>query len=36
MSYQALRIVHVTGLVLTFMGLAGILGVKMSSEARPK
>lgn len=36
MSYQTLKILHVTGLALTFMGLAGVLGMKMGSEARPK
>jgi uncharacterized membrane protein SirB2 len=36
MSYQVLKIVHVTGLALTFMGLAGVLGLKMSGETRPK
>jgi uncharacterized membrane protein SirB2 len=36
MSYQALKIMHATGLALTFMGLAGVLGLKMSGEARPK
>lgn len=36
MSYQVLKIAHITGLALTFMGLAGILGMKMSAEARPK
>ncbi|MBU6409510.1 MAG: SirB2 family protein [Verrucomicrobia bacterium] len=36
MSYQMLKIAHVTGLALTFMGLAGVLGLKMSGEARPK
>jgi hypothetical protein len=36
MSYQVLITTHVTGLALTFMGLAGVLGMKMSSETRPK
>lgn len=36
MSYPALKILHVTGLALTFMGLAGVLGMKMSGETRPK
>ena len=36
MSYQTLKILHVTGLALTFMGLAGVLGMKMSGETRPK
>ena len=36
MSYQALKILHVTGLALTFMGLAGVLGMKMGGEIRVK
>jgi hypothetical protein len=36
MSYHVLIIAHVTGLALTFMGLAGVLGMKMSSQTRPK
>lgn len=36
MSYQVLKIVHVTGLALTFMGLAGVLGMKMGGDARPR
>lgn len=36
MSYQALQILHVTALALTFMGLAGVLGMKLNSDGRPK
>lgn len=36
MSYHTLVIAHVTGLALVFMGLAGVLGMKMGGEARPK
>lgn len=36
MSYQALKILHVTGLALTFMGLAGVLGYKMNGGGQSK
>ena len=36
MSYQALKILHVTGLALTFMGLAGVLGLKMNDGGQSK
>ena len=36
MSYQTLKILHVAGLALTFMGLAGVLGMKLSGAGRPK
>ncbi|HZT21528.1 MAG TPA: hypothetical protein VFB55_01330 [Verrucomicrobiae bacterium] len=36
MNYQILVIAHVTGLALTFMGLAGVLGMKMSGGDAPK
>lgn len=36
MSYLALKILHVAGLALTFMGLAGVLGIKMSGGGQSK
>jgi hypothetical protein len=33
MDYPTLRIIHLTGLALTFMGLTGILAVKMTGTA---
>lgn len=33
MDYNTLRIVHITGIVLTFMGLSGILALKMAGGA---
>ncbi|MDE3067339.1 MAG: SirB2 family protein [Verrucomicrobiota bacterium] len=36
MSYQTLKILHIAGLALTFMGLAGVLGMKMNGGGRPK
>jgi hypothetical protein len=33
MDYPTLRIVHLTGLALTFMGLTGVLASKAASEA---
>lgn len=33
MSYGALRIIHITGIVMTFMGLTGILALKMAGGA---
>ncbi len=32
MDYPTLRIIHLTGLALTFMGLAGVLASKAASE----
>jgi uncharacterized membrane protein SirB2 len=32
MDYPTLRIVHLTGLALTFMGLAGVLALKFKGE----
>jgi hypothetical protein len=36
MHYQIWLIAHVTGAVLTFMGLAGVLGMKMAGGDAPK
>ena len=36
MNYFTLRIVHVTGLALVFMGLAGVLGMKLGGDATMK
>jgi uncharacterized membrane protein SirB2 len=36
MSYQALKIAHIAGLALTFMGLAGVLGLRMNGSGKPK
>ena len=36
MIYQTLKILHVTGLALTFMGLAGVLGLKLNGGDPPK
>lgn len=33
MDYPTLKIIHLTGLALTFMGLAGILGIKAAGQA---
>jgi hypothetical protein len=33
MDYTTLKIIHLTGLAMTFMGLAGILGSKMTGDA---
>lgn len=33
MDYPTLKIIHLTGLALTFMGLTGILAIKMTGEA---
>jgi len=33
MDYQTLRIIHLTGLALTFMGLAGVLALKWAGAA---
>jgi hypothetical protein len=33
MDYETLRIVHITGIVLTFVGLTGILALKMAGGA---
>jgi hypothetical protein len=33
MDYPTLRIIHLTGLALTFMGLTGVLASKAASEA---
>jgi hypothetical protein len=33
MDYSTLKIIHLTGLALTFMGLAGILGVQLAGGA---
>ena len=33
MDYNTLRIVHVTGIVLTFMGLSGILALRLAGGA---
>ena len=36
MDYQTLRIIHLTGLALTFMGLAGALALKYASATTGK
>lgn len=36
MSYATLKIVHLAGLALTFMGLAGVLATNSAGEAAPK
>ena len=36
MSYLMLRVVHVAGLVLVFMGLAGVLGMKLGGDTTIK
>ena len=33
MDYPTLKILHLTGLALTFMGLSGILAIEMTGEA---
>ena len=33
MDYPTLKILHLTGLALTFMGLSGILAMEMTGEA---
>lgn len=33
MSYSTLKIIHITGLVLAFMGLTGVLALKSAGEA---
>ncbi len=33
MTYSTLKIIHLIGLGLTFMGLSGILGIKVAGEA---
>jgi len=33
MSYFTLKIIHLTGLALVFMGLAGVLALKMAGDA---
>jgi hypothetical protein len=33
MDYPTLKIIHLTGLALTFMGLSGILGLKVAGQA---
>ena len=33
MDYPTLKIIHLTGLALTFMGLSGILGIKVGGMA---
>ncbi len=35
MDYQTLRIVHITGIVMTFMGLTGILALKLGGGSVP-
>src|SRR5271167_2633288 len=35
MDYATLRIVHITGIVMTFMGLTGILALKLGGGAAP-
>ena len=34
MDYPTLRIIHLTGLALTFMGLAGVLALKYAGETK--
>lgn len=36
MDYQTLRIIHLTGLALTFMGLSGALGLKYAGATTGK
>ncbi|MCO5053767.1 MAG: SirB2 family protein [Verrucomicrobiae bacterium] len=36
MTYQTLKVLHLIGLALTFMGLAGVLAVKMSGAKSPR
>ena len=36
MSYQTLKILHVAGVALTFMGLAGVLGTKLNGGGESK
>jgi hypothetical protein len=36
MIYQVLKVLHVTALALTFMGLAGVLGMKLNGDGRTK
>ena len=35
MDYNTLKIIHLTSLALTFMGLSGILGMKLAGGATP-
>jgi hypothetical protein len=35
MDYNALKIVHVTGIVMTFMGLVGLMALKLGGGSAP-
>jgi len=36
MNYLTLRVIHIAGLALVFMGLAGVLGMKLGGDATMK